>query len=69
MGTLMKKTDMLFNWLKQKNDWVYLMDVPHETFGMSKAQLSSALISFCNQGRCDFRVIRMKQYRVKEKNK
>jgi hypothetical protein len=61
----MKKTDMLLDWLKQKNDWVYLLDVPHQTFGMSKAQASSALISFCNKNLCDFRIRGLKQYRAK----
>jgi len=61
----MKKRDKLFKWLNAKSDWVYLREVPHKNFGMSLATASTALNDFCNQGRCEFRVVGLKQYRCK----
>jgi hypothetical protein len=61
----MKKTQMLYDWLKQQKEWLYLFEIPHENFGMSKAQASTTLINLCKQGKCDFRISRMKQYRVR----
>lgn len=58
------KTQLLLAWAKDR-DWFYLSEVPHETFGMTKATASSALIAFCNQGKMDFRVLGLKQYRIK----
>lgn len=60
----MKKREQLHNWLMSISDWAYLVEVPHELFGMSKPTCSSALQDFCNQGRAEFRVIGLKQYRA-----
>ena len=62
----MKKRQKLMDWAKNKN-WFYLSDVPWQTFGMTRQDASTALISFCRQGRADFRIVGLKQYRVKEK--
>jgi len=60
----MTKRQKLFNWAVNRG-WFYLNQVPWDNFGMSKQEASTALISFCKQGRCDFRVVGLKQYRVK----
>lgn len=59
----MTKREQLHRWLIEQNDWMYLKQVPHEFFGMSKADCSSALIALCNFERAEFRVIGLKQYR------
>ena len=61
----MKKRDKLIKWA-QKQGWFYLNQVPWDSFGMSKQEASTALISFCKQGRADFRIVGLKQYKVKE---
>ena len=61
----MKKRDRLFNWAVNKG-WFYLNQVPWDNFNMSKQEASTALISFCKQGRADFRVVGLKQYKVKD---
>ena len=61
----MKKRDMLFDWAKHR-DWFYLNEVPFDTFGMSRQDASTALASFCRQRRMDFRVVGLKQYKVKD---
>lgn len=63
----MKKRDKLIKWA-QKQGWFYLADVPWQTFGMTRQDASTALISFCRQGRADFRVVGLKQYRVKHEH-
>ena len=60
----MTKRDQLHEWLFMMGDWLYLVEIPHERFGMSKATCSSALTDFCTQGRADYRVIGLKQYRA-----
>ena len=60
----MKKRDLLYKWAQGK-DWFYLCEVPYESFGMSRAAASTALIDLCKQGRADFRIVGLKQYRVK----
>lgn len=60
----MTKRDKLHEWLMLMGDWLYLIEIPHERFGMSKATCSSALQDMCNQGRADFRVVGLKQYRA-----
>lgn len=60
----MKKRDKLFNWAA-KQGWFYLADVPYTNFNMTRQDASTALISFCRQGRADFRIVGLKQYRVK----
>ena len=60
----MTKRDKLHEWLYMMGDWLYLSEIDHERFGMSKASCSSTLRELCDQGRCDFRVIGLKQYRA-----
>ena len=60
----MKKRDMLLDWAKDQN-WFYLPDVPYQSFGMSRQTASTALIDFCRQGKMDFRVVGIKQYKAK----
>lgn len=62
---MMKKRDLLFQWAKKQN-WFYLSQVPWQTFGMTRQDASTALIDFCKQGRADFRVVGLKQYKVKD---
>jgi hypothetical protein len=62
----MTKRDQLHEWLMLIGDWVYLSEIDHERFGMSKAGCSSALIDLCTQGRADYRVIGLKQYRAND---
>lgn len=59
----MTKRDKLHEWLMLIGDWVYLSEVPYIRLGMSKETCSSALADFCKQGRADFRVVGIKQYR------
>lgn len=61
----MKKRDMLIAWAKEKNDWFYLNEVPRELFGLSLASTSTALIELCKKGKMDFRVVGLKQYRLR----
>ena len=63
----MTKREKLFKWAAKK-DWFYLSDVPYKDFGMTRQSASTALISFCKQGRADFRVVVLKQYRIKHEN-
>ena len=60
----MTKRDKLHEWLLSLGDWLYLVEIPHDRFGMSKASCSSTLRELCDQGRADFRVIGLKQYRA-----
>jgi len=59
----MTKRDQLHSWLLRVGDWVYLAEVPYQRFDMSKETCSSALTDFCTQGRAEFRVVGIKQYR------
>ena len=63
----MTKRDKLFKWAAKK-DWFYLSDVPWQTFGMTRQDASTALIDFCKQGRADFRIVGLKQYKVKNED-
>jgi hypothetical protein len=60
----MKKRDRLLKWAVGK-DWFYLNEVPFDNFGMSRATASTALADFCKQGKMDFRIQGIKQYRVR----
>lgn len=60
----MTNRDKLHAWLLAQGDWLYLMDVPYKRFGMTKETCSSALRDFCNQGRADFRIVGLKQYKA-----
>jgi len=62
----MTNRDKLYKWLEEQKDWVYLREVPHKNFGMSLATASTALTAFCAQGRCEFRIVGLKQYRCKK---
>ena len=62
----MTKRDHLHEWLMLIGDWVYLSEVPYIRLGMSKETCSSALADFCKQGRADFRVLGLKQYRAND---
>jgi hypothetical protein len=59
-----KKRDLLYKWAQEKG-WFYLCEVPYESFGMSRATASTALIDLCKRGKADFRIQGLKQYRVK----
>jgi hypothetical protein len=59
-----KKRDQLLKWAHGR-DWFYLSEVPFLNFGMSRATASTTLIDFCKQGKMDFRVQGLKQYRMK----
>jgi len=61
----MTKTEQLLRWLKNKQDWIYLSDVPFSNFNMSRQSASETLTRLCNQGRADFRIQGLKQYRAK----
>jgi hypothetical protein len=69
MGAWKKTTkrSRLFDWAVNRS-WFYLSQVPFDTFGMSRQDASNALASFCHQGRMDFRIVGLKQYRVKNEN-
>jgi hypothetical protein len=67
MGAEMTKREALHQWLLRQDDWVYLAEVPYYRLGMSQATCSSALIDMCEQGRVDFRVVGLKQYRGVDK--
>ena len=60
----MKKRDKLMNWAKEQT-WFYLSQVPWTNFGMTRQDASTALSDFCKQGRADFRIVGLKQYKVK----
>lgn len=60
------KAQQLLQWAKQHGGWFYLNEVPFASFGMSRADASSALIAFCRRGKMDFRIQGIKQYRAKE---
>lgn len=62
----MTKRDKLHEWLLRIGDWVYLAEVPYQRFDMSKETCSSALADFCTQGRADYRVVGIKQYRAND---
>jgi hypothetical protein len=59
----MTKREQLHHWMLTHGDWLYLADVPNDQFGMSRATCSSALIVMCEQGRAEFRVVGLKQYK------
>ena len=58
------KRQRLLNWAKGR-DWFYLANVPYDNLGMSRQTCSSALIDFCEQGRMDFRIQGIKQYKLR----
>lgn len=62
----MTKRDQLHKWLLRIDDWVYLAEVPYQRFDMSKEACSSALAYFCKQGRADYRIVGIKQYRAND---
>lgn len=59
------KRQRLLNWSKERG-WFYLSNVPYDTIGMSRQTCSSALIDFCEQGKMDFRIQGLKQYKLRE---
>jgi hypothetical protein len=61
----MTKRQKLFDWALNKG-WFYLSQIPFDNFGMTRQDASTALRDFCKQGRCDFRVVGLKQYKVKD---
>ena len=58
------KRTQLHAWLMLMGDWMYLSEIPHEQFGMTKETCSSALIDFCKQGRAESKMLGLKQYRA-----
>jgi hypothetical protein len=67
MGAWKKETkrSRLFNWAINRG-WFYLNQVPYDVLGMSRQEASTALIDFCKQNRMDFRVVGLKQYKVRD---
>jgi len=61
----MTKRERLHKWLLAQGDWLYLNEIPHERFDMSKPSLNSALRDLCNHDLADFRIVGLKQYRAK----
>lgn len=59
----MTKRDKLHEWLMLMGDWLYLSEVPHDRFDMSYESCSGALRDLCAQGRADYRIVGLKQYR------
>ena len=62
----MTKRDKLHAWLLEQPDWLYLNQIPHEEFGMTKPSLHSALRDLCESGRADYRIAGVRQYRAKQ---
>lgn len=60
----MIKRHMLLAWAK-KQGWFYLRDVPFKEMGMSKPTCGTALTDFCKRGIMDYRIVGLKQYRIK----
>lgn len=60
----MTKIDKLHRWLLKKGEWLYLSQVPHEKFEMSKQTCHTALTSLCNYGCAQFRIVGLKQYKA-----
>jgi len=63
----MTKRQLLINWAKNE-DWFYLSNVPYKALGMSRQTCSSALIYYCEKDVMEFRIVGLKQYRIKEQN-
>lgn len=61
----MTKRERLHKWLLRQPEWVYLRDIPHELFDMTKPSLNSALTDLCRFELADFRIVGMKQYKAK----
>ena len=60
----MTKREHLYRWLVNQRDWLYLREIPHERFKMTKETCSSALADMCKLGRAEYRVVVLKQYRA-----
>ena len=58
------KRQQVLDWAEDR-DWFYLNEVPKEKFNMSLATASTALIEMCERGIMEFRVVGLKQYRIK----
>jgi len=60
----MTNREHLYRWLVNQKGWLYLREIPHERFKMTKVTCSSALTAMCEQGRAESRVVGLKQYRA-----
>ena len=63
----MTKTQQLHQWLLERSGWVYLCEIPFESFGLSKPAANETLNRLCRQGCVDFRIQGIKQYRANNK--
>lgn len=56
------KRERLHQWLLERDDWVFLREIPADQFGMTKQTCQSALRSFVEIGRVESRVHKLNEF-------